>query len=141
MRNSGRPAILVSDEGKETLGSEATRGLGRGRSKDRYSSLLQNAGKSGHRAAPSTTGANSPSDRLIASVHCHFWQNLETRSCTYDNWKLKEDFESRGSDGYLIVAFKVSDQLGDLTDYVQVVQQVLQILIQLSRPHVNSICK
>ena len=41
---------------------------------------------------------------------------------------------------HLIVSFAVSNQLSDVTDDAEVMQQVLQVLIQLPRPHVDSVC-
>lgn len=41
---------------------------------------------------------------------------------------------------YLVVAFEAADHAGDLVHQVKVVNQVLQILVQLARTHVQLIC-
>ena len=53
--------------------------------------------------------------------------------------KLKQDLNPRFG-RHLIVSFEVSDQLSDVANDTEVMQQVLEVLIQLPRPHVDSVC-
>lgn len=41
---------------------------------------------------------------------------------------------------YLVVAFEAADHAGNLVDQAKVMDQVLQILVQLTRAHVQLVC-
>lgn len=42
---------------------------------------------------------------------------------------------------YLIISFKAADHSGDLIDQTEIVDQVLQVLVQLARAHVQFVYK
>lgn len=41
---------------------------------------------------------------------------------------------------YLVVSFEAADHAGNLVDQAKVMDQVLQILVQLTRAHVQLVC-